>query len=79
MDTILLTKKDGTQEEVELIMTFKVDKFNNDYVFYRNNKKYYAAKYVEKGEKTILSTELSEEEKVALSAFFNKLHEGGKL
>ena len=38
MVIILLTKKDGTQEEVELIMTFKIDKFNSDYVFYRNKK-----------------------------------------
>jgi hypothetical protein len=80
MDTMILNKADGATEEVEIVMTFKLEKFNNDdYVIYKNNDKYYAAKYVENGENTDLTTDLSDDEKQSLSEMFDKLRNGGIL
>lgn len=78
MDEMTLNKKDGTSEKVEILMTFKIDHFNdNDYVIYKNDEKYYAARYIEENGNTNLITDLSDEEKEALSTMFDKLHNGG--
>jgi len=78
MDTMTLTKKDGTTEEVEIVMTFKIEKYNNnDYVIYKSQEKYYAARFIEKEGNTELITELSDEEKAGVTKIFKKLHEGG--
>ncbi len=75
---MILNKNDGTSEEVEIVMTFKLEKFDNsDYVIYKSNEKYYAAKFIEKNGFTDLITNLSEEERKALSEMFNKLNKGG--
>ena len=38
MDKMLLNKNDGTSEEVEIVMTFKLKEISDDnYVFYRND------------------------------------------
>ena len=78
MDTMILNKVDGSTEEIEIVMTFKLEYFNNnDYVIYKQNNEYYAAKYVEKDENTELITDLSDEEKKSVSQIFEKLHKGG--
>lgn len=78
MDKMTLNKSDGTTEEVEIVMTFKLENFNNDdYVIYKNNEKFFGAKFFEKEGNTELITDLSDEEKEAVSNLFNKLHEGG--
>ncbi|HHW69509.1 MAG TPA: DUF1292 domain-containing protein [Tenericutes bacterium] len=78
MDTMTLNKLDGTTEEVEIMMTFKLERFNdNDYVIYKSLDKFYAARYVENNGITNLETNLSEDEKEDLSKVFNKLREGG--
>lgn len=81
MDKMVLNKSDGTVEEVEIVMTFKLENFNNDddYVIYKNKDRFYAAKYFERDGNTDLNTDLSDEEKTALSSFFDKLRKGGIL
>ena len=78
MDSMTLIKSDGTEVEVEVILTFKIKEFNNkDYVIYKDNEKFYAASYSDDGESVSLDTDLSDEEKVALSDMFKKLKQGG--
>jgi len=78
MDTMILNKKDGSTEIAEIVTTFKLENFNNnDYVIYKNNKEYYAARYEEKEGSVDLITDLTDEEKKALNNIFEKLHKGG--
>jgi len=80
VDTMTLNKSDGTTLEVEIVMTFKLEDFNDDdYVIYKSNNEYYAAKYFEVDGNTNLITDLSEEEKKSLSKIFERLHKGGIL
>jgi len=80
MDTMILNKKDGTTEEIEIMMSFKLEEFNNsDYVIYKSNDEYYAAKYKEIGGNTELITDLSDKEKNSLSKIFDKFKKGGIL
>lgn len=76
-EIMTLTKKDGSIEEIEILMTFKIEKFNNsDYVFYKSNNEYYAAKFLEKDENTELITDLTTEEEEILTELFDKMREG---
>ena len=78
MDNMTLIKADGTEVEVEIIVTFQIKEFNNDdYVIYKDENKFYADKYVDDGENVTLITSLSDKEKVALSDVFKKLKQGG--
>ena len=78
MDTMTLIKSDGSEVEVEVILTFQIKEFDNkDYVIYKDENKFYAAKYVDDGENVTLITSLSDKEKVALSDVFKKLKQGG--
>ena len=78
MDSMTLIKSDGTEVEVEVILTFQIKEFNNkDYVIYKDNEKFYAASYNDDGESVSLDTDLSDEEKIALSDMFKKLKQGG--
>lgn len=77
MDKMKLTKNDGTIEEIEIVTTFKIDKYNNDYIIYKSNNKYYAARYYEKNNNIDLDTNLTKEEKQSLEEVFDKLHKGG--
>lgn len=78
MDTITLNKTDGTTEIVEIVLSFKLEGLNNDdYVIYKNNEKYFAAKYLDDDRETNLITDLSDDEKKAIEMVFNKFHEEG--
>ena len=78
MDSMTLIKSDGTEVEVEVILTFQIKEFNNkDYVIYKDNEKFYAASYNDDGESVSLDTDLLDEEKIALSDMFKKLKQGG--
>ena len=78
MDIIKLKKADGTTEEVEIVMTFVLEKFNNnDYVIYKDkDNQHYGAKYVENDGNISLDTDLTEEEKEALTNIYTKLLKG---
>ena len=78
MDTMTLNKEDGTIEEIEIVITFKLENFNNDdYVIYKTNNEFFGAKYIEKSGNTELITDLSDEEKKSLSEIFEKLRKEG--
>ena len=76
MNTMMLTLSDGTTKEVELVAKFKLDKFNDDYIIYRDNSEYYAAKFIEEGDNTKLITDLSDIEKKALTRVYDLLVKG---
>jgi len=78
MDTMTLTKTDGTTEEVEIVITFKLEELNDkDYVIYKSNGEYYGASFVEKDNITELDTNLTFEEQEKMTQVFEKLHRGG--
>ena len=78
MDAMTLTKIDGTTEEVEIVMTFKLDEISDkDYVIYKSNGDYYGASFVVKDDITDLDTNLTFEEQEKMNEVFEKLHKGG--
>lgn len=78
MDTMTLTKTDGTTEEVEIVITFKLEELNDkDYVIYKSNGEYYGASFIEKDNITELDTNLTFEEQEKMTQVFEKLHKGG--
>lgn len=78
MDKMILTKSDGTNEEIEIIMTFKLENISDkDYVIYKSNGDYYGASFVIKDDITDLDTNLTFEEQEQMNEVFEKLHKGG--
>ena len=78
MDTMTLTNNNGTKEEIEIIMTFKLENISDkDYVIYKSKGEYYGASFIENNNLTELNTNLSYEEQEQLSQVFEKLHKGG--
>ena len=78
MDKMILNKNDGTAIEVEIVMTFKLEKYNNnDYVIYKHSNEYFGAKYKEENEITTLDTNLSNNEKKDLNKAFEELSKIG--
>lgn len=77
MDKMIVTNKDGTTEEIEIVATFKILELgDSDYVIYKNDSKYFGAKYVENDNVVELNTILSQDEQKALNEVFKKLYEG---
>ena len=78
MDTMTLTNIDGTTEEVEIVMTFKLENINDkDYVIYKSKGEYYGASFIENNDVTELDTNLSIEEQEQMAQVFETLHKGG--
>lgn len=78
MDKMLLFKKDGTAIYVEVVVTFKLEKFNNsNYVIYKLENEFYGAKYTETSENTVLNANLSEDEKKELNIVFENFSKSG--
>lgn len=72
-----LNKSDGSTEEIEIVMTLKLENINNnDYVIYKSKDKYFGARYLEENGNTELITDLSDIEKKSLSELFDKLNNG---
>lgn len=76
-----ITKGNGTLEKMELILDFKLQQFNKNYIFYKSvndNDVYYAASYEEEKNEgySNLDTNLSEEEKEILNGIFKKFLKG---
>ena len=61
----------------ELAITYVIDWFGNNAKIYKDDDKFYAAGYSDDGESVSLDTNLSHDEKVALSEVFKKLKQGG--
>ncbi len=79
MDLVTLITKDNKEMEVEIVMSFKIDEFNSDYVIYKDSDGYYAAKYIVKDNTTILDTDLTEKEKNSINLIFEELKKEGVL
>lgn len=77
MDKLILTNIDGTTLEVEIVATFKIQELgDSDYVIYKDNNKYFGARYEETNGTVDLITDLSDNEKKLLNEVFDKLCEG---
>jgi len=61
MNYIGITNNDGTTTKMEIVTTFKLDKFNDNYIIYTDieRKHYYIAKYLLDGK---LDTNISNQE-----------------
>ena len=79
MNILTLNKKDGTTCEVEIVMTFNLENYVDDYVIYKLDNEYYGAKYYDDGVKTSLVTNLSMEEQQALNNAFETVMKEGVL
>lgn len=80
MEKLVLTKQDGDKEEVEIIATFNIEE-NDDvnYIIYKNDVSYYAAKYIEKDNNIKLMHNLSDGEKESIIKIFDEIKNGGML
>ena len=70
---IVINTKDGIKKQAELITKFKIEGFG-DYIIYKLEDEYYAAKYEFDGQKTNLNNNLSDYEQKVLNEIFNRLN-----
>lgn len=71
---IVINTKDGIKKHAELITKFKIEDFG-DYVIYKLEDEYYAAKYKFDGQNTKLDNNLNNYEQEVLNKIFSKLNE----
>ena len=76
---ITVEKEDGTSEEMEVIMAFKLEESGKDCLIYKSNidNKYYAAAYNKDLDYTDLDTNFTDREKDQIQAVFNTFNGGG--
>ena len=76
---ITVEKEDGTSEEMEVIMAFKLEESGKDCLIYKSNvdNKYYAASYNKDLDYTDLDTNFTDREKDQIQAVFNTFNGGG--
>ncbi len=80
-DYIVITKSDGSTEQMEVVATFKLEDTSKDYIIYKSllENKYYAASYNSDSDFSNLNTEFSEKEKEQLTKVFEGLNCGGEI
>lgn len=76
---ITVEKDDGSSEEMEVILAFKLEESGKDCIIYRSeiDKKYYAASYNKDSDYTDLNTDFTDKEKDQIQAIFKTLSGGG--
>ena len=76
-DYIVITKEDGSSEQMEIVATFRLEETSKDCIFYKNlnsnDEHYYAASYDKDTEYSNLDTNFSEHEKEQLNKIFETL------
>lgn len=75
---MLLTTDNGEKKVAEVIASFRIGKFDGNYVIYKVDDEYYGAKYEENKDETNLITDLSKQEKELITEFYSKLQEGSE-
>ena len=80
-DYITVSKADGTEEQMEVVATFKLEETSKKCIIYKslNGEDYYAASYDEKLDYSSLNTDFTDKEKEQLNQIFNTLNYGGEL
>ena len=76
---ITVEKDDGTSEEMEVILAFKLEESGKDCIIYKSeiDKQYYAAAYNKDTDYTDLDTNFTDKEKDQIQAIFATLNGGG--
>lgn len=74
---MVLTTKDGQKKPVEIIVSFKVDEFDSEYVIYKVDNEFYGAKYINKDNCAELITNLNNKEKKIINDFYLKFKKEG--
>lgn len=78
-DYITITKDNGSKEQMEVVMTFRLEESNKDCIIYKDtNERYYAGYYNSDLENSELYVDFTDLEKEQLKIIFNELHEGDK-
>lgn len=74
-DFITVIKSDGSSEQMEVVLTFKLEETSKNCIIYKsiNNQNYYAASYDEDTEYSNLNTNFSDKEKEYLNEIFKEL------
>lgn len=67
---MILTTENGEKKEAEIIVSFKIQEYDGDYIIYKVDNEYYGAKYINKDDKTELITDLSEKEKEIINKYY---------
>jgi len=80
-DYIVITKDDGSTEQMEIVATFRLEETSKDCIFYKslnsNDEHYYAASFEKDADYSNLNTNFSEYEKEQLNKIFETLKYGG--
>lgn len=79
-DYIMITKNDGSKEQMEVVATFRLEDTSKDCIIYKSlqENKYYAASYNGDLDFSNLNTEFTETEKEQLNKIFEALNYGGE-
>lgn len=74
---MFLKTNSGEKKQVDIIATFKIERYDGDYVIYKLDNEYYGAKYKNKDNSSELITDLSDEEKKIINEFYIKFQKEG--
>lgn len=80
-DYIIITKADGTSEQMEVVATFRLEETAKDCIIYKalNDERYYAASYNGDSDYSSLNTKFTDKEKEQLNEIFKTLNYGGEI
>lgn len=74
-DYITITKSDGSKEQMEAVLIFKLEETKKDYIIYKSkDEHYFAASY---DNSFNLNTDFTDREKEKLNKIFENLKNGG--
>ena len=80
-DLIVITKEDGSKENMEIVATFRLEETSKDCIIYTslnsNDDRYYVASYDIDSDYSNLNTDFSEKEKEQISEIFEVLKNRG--
>ena len=78
-DIIYVTNDEGVTEEMEVVITFKLEESNKNCIIYKNinseDEKYYAAQYDKNNDITTLDTNFTDIEKEQINTIFKNIKE----
>lgn len=73
-----LITRDGEEKQAEIIVSFKIEGYNGDYVIYKIGNDYFGAKYKNMNNSSELITDLSIQEKILINNFYSVFQKEGE-